>query len=68
MDYNNIAGIDKNISQLVQGCIMLNRNSKDEGFALLDADGSGSLDVDDIMGLKSACDALQVQQQACAAV
>ena len=37
MDYNNIAGIDKNISRLVQGCIMLNRSNKDEGFALLDA-------------------------------
>ena len=32
-----------------------------EQFKALDADGSGSLDVDDIMGLKSACDALQVQ-------
>ena len=37
MEYSTIPGIEKNISQLVQGCIMLNRNNKDEGFALLDA-------------------------------
>jgi potassium channel subfamily K len=31
-----------------------------EQFKALDADGSGSLDVDDIKALKGACDALQV--------
>ena len=32
MEYSTIPGIEKKISQLVQGCIMLNRNNKDEGL------------------------------------
>ena len=63
MDYGTIQGIKKNISRLVQGCIMLNRNKKDEGFALLDAafaagitvydsaHGYGGGEVDRMLGL-----------------
>jgi aryl-alcohol dehydrogenase-like predicted oxidoreductase len=37
MEYGTVAGIDKKISRLVQGCIMLNRKNLDAGYALLDA-------------------------------
>ena len=37
MEYGTIAGVNKNISRLVQGCIMLHRNKLDESYALLDA-------------------------------
>ena len=37
MEYSNVTGIEKKISRLVQGCIMLTRQKKEEGFALLDA-------------------------------
>ncbi len=37
MEYGKVAGIEKKISRLVQGCIMLNRNKLEEGYALLDA-------------------------------
>ena len=63
MEYGNVPGIEKKISQLVQGCIMLNRNKKEEGFALLDAafaagitaydsaHGYGGGEVDRMLGL-----------------
>ena len=35
MEYGTVAGIDKKISRLVQGCIMLNRKNLDAGYALL---------------------------------
>ena len=37
MEYGSIEGVNKKISRLVQGCIMLHRNKLDESFALLDA-------------------------------
>lgn len=37
MQYGTVSGSAKNISRLVQGCIMLTRSRKEEGFALLDA-------------------------------
>ena len=37
MEYGNIPGIDKPISRLVQGTVMLTEDNRDEGFALLDA-------------------------------
>ncbi len=37
MQYAIVEGIDKKVSRLVQGCIMLNRNEEKEGFELLDA-------------------------------
>ncbi|MFT5090556.1 MAG: aryl-alcohol dehydrogenase-like predicted oxidoreductase [Candidatus Latescibacterota bacterium] len=37
MEYGKVAGIDKKVSRLVQGCIMLNRKNLEEGYALLDA-------------------------------
>jgi aryl-alcohol dehydrogenase-like predicted oxidoreductase len=37
MEYGSIAGVNKKISRLVQGCIMLHRNKLEEGYALLDA-------------------------------
>ena len=63
MEYGNVPGIEKKISRLVQGCIMLNRNKKEEGFALLDAafaagitaydsaHGYGGGEVDRMLGL-----------------
>lgn len=37
MQYGTVSGSAKKISRLVQGCIMLTRSRKEEGFALLDA-------------------------------
>ncbi len=37
MQYGTVSGSEKKISRLVQGCIMLTRSRKEEGFALLDA-------------------------------
>ena len=37
MEYSSVTGIEKKISRLVQGCIMLTRQKQEEGFALLDA-------------------------------
>jgi len=37
MEYETIAGIDKPVSRIVQGVVMMNAQEKDERFALLDA-------------------------------
>ena len=37
MKYGNIPGVDKRISRVAQGAIMLNSETETEGFALLDA-------------------------------
>ena len=37
MQYGIVEGIDKKISRIVQGCIMLNRDEQKDGFELLDA-------------------------------
>jgi len=37
MNYGKIEGVEKPLTRLVHGAIMLNGNKKDEGFALLDA-------------------------------
>ena len=37
MQYGIVEGIDKKISRIVQGCIMLNRDKQKDGFELLDA-------------------------------
>ena len=37
MQYGVVEGIDKKISRIVQGCIMLNRDKQKDGFELLDA-------------------------------
>ena len=36
MQYGRVQGVDKPVSRLVQGTIMLSQGKKDEGFALLD--------------------------------
>ena len=63
MKYGTVEGIDKKISRLVQGCIMLTRQQQEEGFALLDAafaagitaydsaHGYGGGEVDRMLGL-----------------
>ena len=63
MQYGNVQGIEKKISRIVQGSIMLNRSRKEEGFALLDAawqagittydsaHGYGGGEVDRMLGL-----------------
>ena len=63
MQYGNVQGIEKKISRIVQGSIMLNRSNKEEGFALLDAarqagittydsaHGYGGGEVDRMLGL-----------------
>lgn len=37
MEYGRIDGIDKPVSRLVQGCVMISEDNLDESFALLDA-------------------------------
>lgn len=47
MQYGNVSGSEKKISRLVQGCIMLTRSRKEEGFALLDATRQAGITVYD---------------------
>ena len=63
MEYGTVRGIDKKISRLVQGCIGLTRQQREEGFDLLaaafaagiraydSAHGYGAAEVDRMLGL-----------------
>lgn len=47
MDYGDIPGIDKKVSRMGQGTIMLTPSKQDEGFALMDAAHEGGVTLYD---------------------
>lgn len=47
MEYGHIAGIDKPISRIVQGTVMVNSREEEKGFALLDAVFEGGCNIFD---------------------